>query len=309
MLSLNLAFPFLYAGLVVLTQTTTGASIKKWILITLFWQCIFGTLIGLLIGILANRILRYATKTAYIGRGSFVVFYLLLAILCIGVGSCLGSDDFLVAFGAGIGFADDGWFSEKTKDTHFPDIIDLLLNSSMFVYFGTVIPWNEFVPRDITPFVSYGRLFTFLILVIALRRIPIVLAMKKWIPDVRTYREALFCGHFGPMGVGALFLAMEARAQLETGTSIPEPNPPEFHTPPYTERETAVVVIWPVICFVVLGSTLVHGLSVAAISVGVHYSRKVDERAPLIGAEEEGLEGMVHEDEVESQISTSEDDE
>jgi NhaP-type Na+/H+ or K+/H+ antiporter len=42
------------------------------------------------------------------------------------------------------------------------------------------------------------------------------------IPGLRTYREALFCGHFGPMGVGALFLTMEARGELETnGSSVP----------------------------------------------------------------------------------------
>ena len=40
---------------------------------------------------------------------------------------------------------------------------------------------------------------------------------------------------------------------------------------------------------------MVHGLSVAAISVGSHFSRKEEERAPLMGAETEGLGGMVHE--------------
>jgi len=109
------------------------------------------------------------------------------------------------------------------------------------------------------------------------------------------------------MGVGALFLATEARAQLETGTSLPEPSPP-VPSKPFTEREIAIEVVWPVICFVVMGSTLIHGLSVAAISVGGHYSRHSGERAPLIGAETDGLEGMVHEDEEESELNTSEED-
>ena len=46
------------------------------------------------------------------------------------------------------------------------------------------------------------------------------------------------------------------------------------------------------ICFTVLGSTTVRGLSVAAISIGGHYSRKDGERASLIGAETEALYGM-----------------
>ena len=55
------------------------------------------------------------------------------------------------------------------------------------------------------------------------------------------------------------------------------------------------MIIWPVVCFVILGSTMVHGLSVLAVSVGSHYSRKEGERTPLIGQESEGLWGMVHE--------------
>jgi hypothetical protein len=76
------------------------------------------------------------------------------------------------------------------------------------------------------------------------------------------------------MGLGALFLAMEARAQPETGTSLPLPAPPH-HEPPYSEKARAVELIWPVICFVVLGRTMVRGLSVAAISTGGIISGKM----------------------------------
>lgn len=221
------------------------------------------------------------------------MYYLLLAILSVGVGSTLGSDDFLVAFGAGVGFARDGWFARKTEETHLPNIIDLLLNSSMFVYFGAIVPWPDFAPRRITPDMTAWRLILFLALILFIRRIPIVMALKRWIPDIRTYREALFCGHFGPMGIGALFLAIEARAQLETSTSLPLPKPPKYHSP-YSKREVAIATVRPVVCLIVLGSTLVHGLSVAALSVGSHFSRPKDERAPLIGGETEPLAAMVH---------------
>jgi len=59
------------------------------------------------------------------------------------------------------------------------------------------------------------------------------------------------------MGLGALFLAMEARAQLETGTPLPLPAPSR-HKPPYSEKARVVELIWLVICFIVLGSTMVH---------------------------------------------------
>ena len=286
----GVSFPFLYIGVLFLIEETTGDAIKEWVLGTILWQCTLGLLIGLVVGHCFNRGLRFVERWDYIDTGSFLVFYFLLAMFSIGIGSTLGVDDFLAAFGAGYGFAWDGWFAKKTKQTHLPNVLDLLLNSSMFVYFGAIIPWSHFTPGKWTPDITPGRLVGLLILILLFRRIPIVLAMKRFVPDIRTYREALFCGHFGPMGLGALFLVIEARAQLENGTSLPEPHPPR-----HLKHKKAVETIWPVVSFIILGSTMIHGLSVAAISVGSHFSKKDGERAPLIGQESDGLQYMDHE--------------
>lgn len=300
----GISFPFLYIGINFLIQQSTGEAVKEWFLGTILYECTLGTLIGLLVGFVFNRSLRFSERWNYISAPPFIVFYFLLAVFSIGIGSTLGVDDFLVAFGAGYGFAWDGWFAKKTKETHLAEVLDLVLNSAMFIYFGAIIPWKHFMPMEYTPSITPGRLIGLLILVILFRRIPIVLAMKRFIPDIRTYREALFCGHFGPMGVGALFLVIEARAMLENGTSIPDAHPPKNH-----KHKVAIEVVWPVVSFIILGSTMVHGLSGAAISVGSHYSRKVEERAPLIGAESDALNAMEFEGEGdESEPSVSEDE-
>jgi NhaP-type Na+/H+ or K+/H+ antiporter len=290
----GISFPFLFIGLAILTNRTIGEAMKEWVLITILWQCVFGTFTGIVIGTSANRILRFSADRGYIDPPGFVVFYLLMALLCVGLGSTLGTDDFLVAFGAGYGFARDGWFAEKTKGVHLPNIIDLLLNSAMFVYLGTIIPWSSFHAQPIAEFITPWRLVAFVVLVLLFRRIPIVLALYRWIPDIRTPREALFCGHFGPMGLGAIFLAIEARAQLENGTSMPDPHPPHYEQP-YTDREMAVEAIWPLVCAIVFASTLVHGLSVLVISIYGHLTRPKSERAGLFAAETEPLLGMEHE--------------
>lgn len=292
----GVSFPFLYIGIVLLIYSTTSGAVKEFVLITGLWQCTFGLFIGLVIGLSANRLLRFSEKREYIDPSSFLVFYFLMALFSIGVGSTLGTDDFLVAFGAGLGFAWDGWFAEKTADTHLPEILDLLLNSSMFVYFGAIIPWARFNSLAITPDITKTRLIAVVILILLFRRIPIVLAMKRWIPDIRTYREALFCGHFGPMGLGGLFLAIEARAQLETHTSEPLPHPPE-----HAEHEKAIETIWVVVSAVVLGSIFVHGLSVPGISFGGSMSRDPEDRAELLGGETERLDGMVYADDSEEE--------
>lgn len=300
------SFPFLYVGLAIFETRSAGAAVKQWFLVTVLYQCVLGLVVGFLIGRAANWMLRFSERRGYVSQSSFVALYLLLAVFSAGVGATLGSDDFLVAFGAGVGFAHDGWFGRKAEEVQgevpFQQIVDLVLDSSMFVYFGTLIPWKQFVAHSeenvLWGHIGLGKLFLFLGLVLLFRRIPIVLMLQagKLIPYVKTYGEALFCGHFGPMGVGALFLAIEARAQLETGTSLPLPKPEDPVGPPFDDRAVAIALVWPVICFVVLGSTIVHGFSVLAISAFGHFSRKDNERAPLLGRETDGLNGMVHDD-------------
>ena len=290
----GISFPFLYVGLAILTNTTAGQAVQEWVLLTILWQCVFGSFIGLIVGVTFNKALRFSDNRGYIDGSGFTVFYLLLAILCVGIGSTLGTDDFLVAFGAGYGFARDGWFSKKTHGVHLPNVLDLLLNSAMFVYLGTIIPWYAFEPQSITPWLTPGRLLLYLFLVLLFRRLPIVLALYKWVPDIRTLREALFCGHFGPMGLGGIFLAIEARAVLENGTSIPDPHPPHYGRP-YTPRERAVEIVWPLVCFIVFGSILVHGLSVLVMSIWSHFQRPKDARASILAAETDPLAGMEHE--------------
>lgn len=209
-------------------------------------------------------------------------------MLCVGVGSTLGVDDFLVAFGAGYGFARDGWFTEKIKAAELPKITDMFLNSAMFLYLGAIMPFDAFRLQEVTPWVTTGRLFALLALVLLFRRIPIVLALYQWIPDIKSFREALFCGHFGPMGLGALFLAMEARGILENDKPIPDDHPPNYERP-YTDREQTIKIIYPIICFIVLGSTLVHGLSVLALSLASHFSRPKEHRAGITAAETDPL--------------------
>ncbi|KAH8174044.1 sodium/hydrogen exchanger family protein [Sarocladium implicatum] len=287
----GISFPFLFFGLSILTKQTIGGVFKKWFLITVLYQCAAGVILGLCIGHIFNRVHRLAHKREWIGHASHLSFYLLLAIFSIGLASSLGLDDFLVAFCSGRGFANGG--NAPGANTQLPVVIDLMLNSALFVFFGAMIPWASFDKLDS---INPGRLIGALVLVLLFRRIPIVYGMYKvkLLPGIKTATEALFVGHFGPMGVGALFLAIESRAQLETDTSLPLPHPPSHLSP---ERQRTVTLVWPIVCFIVMGSTLVHGLSTLVISIGGHFTRQEGERAPLIGGESDGFSGMVFDDE------------
>lgn len=136
------AFPFLYAGLYALLADSVAEGTKKWFTDLLIWQCLFGIAVGSTLGLTANKLLRYSEVKGFVQESTLLVFYFLLAIFCVAVGSTLGLDDFLVCFSAGTSFCWDGWFSKRTARMTLPGILDLLHNSAFFVYFGSIIPWD-----------------------------------------------------------------------------------------------------------------------------------------------------------------------
>jgi len=260
----GMAFPFIYLSFYLIQYRPHTSEVAfHWFCNTILYECIFGATYGVLIGYIGRHMIKWADRRGLIDRESFLVFYFVLALFCAGTGATLGTDDLLVGFAAGVGFSNDGWFTEKTEESHVSNVIDLLLNLTYFVYLGAIIPWEQYNAPEfgLTPW----RLVVIAIFVIFFRRIPIMLMLKPLIPDIKTWREALFAGHFGPIGVGAIFAAILARAELETDTTVPLENVP---TDPATENYAIVRIIWPLTTFLVITSILVHGSSIAVFTLG-----------------------------------------
>lgn len=102
------------------------------------------------------------------------------------------------------------------------------------------------------------RLIVLAILILLFRRMPIILALYKWIPDIKTFREAIFVGWFGPMGVGAIFISTLARV------NIPEPE----HDGDTSQVDLLQETIGPIVAMLVLSSVLTHGLSIPFLLSG-----------------------------------------
>jgi sodium/hydrogen antiporter len=262
----GMAFPFIYLAIYLIRYRPDANEVAfHWFCYSILYECIFGAVYGVLVGYIARRAIRYAHEHDLIDRESFLVFYFVLALFCAGSGSLLGMDDLLIGFACGVGFSNDGWFLAETEESHVSNVIDLLINLAFFVYFGTIIPWEQYnAPAllGITPW----RLVVLGIFVLLFRRIPVMMALKPLIPDIKTWREALFAGHFGPIGVGGLFVAILARAELETESTTPLAELPE----PGFEHLNIIEMIWPITTFLVICSIVVHGSSIAVFTLGKH---------------------------------------
>ena len=174
------------------------------------------------IGYLFSRLLRYANKKGFLDRESYVAQYIALALFTVGATKSLGNDDLLAAFAAGalVIYRDvfllilsiilpagsaiswDGDFNVQTEDDAFSSILDLVLNCACFIYIGAWLPFHQFHISElgITPW----RLLVLMLVILALRRIPSLLILYKFMPEVSNWREALFCGHFGPVSFVAV---------------------------------------------------------------------------------------------------------
>jgi hypothetical protein len=209
--------------------------------------------------------LHWAEERKYVDKESFLVFAIALALFIVGTMGMVGSDDVLACFIAGNTFTWDDWFRLETMDDSFQPTIDMLLNVSIFIWFGAVCPWVEFVHNDVIPIY---RLIPLGILVLLLRRPPIVFAMHTKIHQIEQPRQALYVGFFGPIGVSAIFYLYVSQEFLRKITVDGEIRP---------DAEYLMKVMDVVIWFLVICSVIIHGISIPLAKLGFYIPRTISQ--------------------------------
>jgi len=171
----------------------------------------------------------------------------------------VGTDDLLCCFVAGNALNWNGGYLAETLKRHdeYNSIVDVLLNFGGFMYIGTIIPWRQFHDPNGTG-ITIPRLIGLGFLIILFRRIPAIFAIYKigLRRCVTSWKEALFMGYFGPIGIGAVFYVEHTRHLFpEEGEAL-------------TAEETNLVrAMIPVVYWLVLFSIVWHGLSIPALSL------------------------------------------
>jgi len=150
----------------------------------------------------------------------------------------------------------DGEYLKEVLQRHdeVNSSMDVILNFGGFMYLGTVMPWSEFHQPDTTG-ITVPRLLGLSLLILMFRRIPAILMMYKFMPKVvKNWKEALFMGYFGPIGIGAVFYlehTLHLFPKLGEGDE---------------EETNLVAALRPVVYFLTLFSIFVHGLSIPALA-------------------------------------------
>ncbi|KAK4035293.1 Sodium/hydrogen exchanger family-domain-containing protein [Parachaetomium inaequale] len=266
----GLGYPFLFFALYLIKYVGDGGvaeaggarvAMGLWFGETWGYTILLSVAYGAVVGWLAKELLHWAEERKFVDRESFLVFAISLALFIVGTCGMIGSDDVLACFVAGNVFTWDDWFRLETLDDSLQPTIDMLLNVSIFMWYGAVCPWELFHANDVVPL---GRLCALGVLVLLFRRLPWVFAVHRFIPQIEDARQAVFVGFFGPVGVSAIFYLYVTLEFLHTLDVDGEPRADVKALP-----EAVLVVVW----FIAICSIVVHGLSIPLGKLGFYLPR------------------------------------
>lgn len=222
----GLALPLVVTGIVLIRDLGPGHLVIDGIVAVLI-----AVVLGAAMGFAAGWAFRSLDDRHDIEQSAFFIFPLVLALFVIGGVNLLGGDGILAVFVAGLAYnrqVGEGVYSDERA---VEEGINRVMVLPIFVLFGAVLPWAE-----------WGRLgwsgIAFGFAVLLLRRLPVVFVLRPALSF--GWREAVFYGWFGPMGVAAMFFITLA---LEEGVV----------------HDSA----WPSVALVVALSTAAHGVTAA----------------------------------------------
>ncbi|KMP05540.1 Na(+)/H(+) antiporter 1 [Coccidioides immitis RMSCC 3703] len=229
-----------------------GKAIEMWFVETWLYVVLMSIAYGAVCGYGSCKLLKFCLRRRWIDNESYLLWPSALGLFIVGTCGSLGTDDLLACFIAGSALNWDGGYLKESEARHdeVNSCIDVLLNFGGFMYIGSILPWDEFHQPDVTG-ITYPRLIALGFLVMAFRRLPAILLAYKFIPKVcKSWKEALFMGYYGPIGIGAVFYLEHARHLFpELGEGD-------------TEETNLIRALAPTVYWLVLFSIIFHGLSI-----------------------------------------------
>lgn len=174
--------------------------IKAFLKKALFLKIVCPVFMGYFVGRVLLFVLKLSHSKRLVGNGTMTVFGISLAIVGMCTAILLKECESIFIFFMGTAFGSSEWFVLETRGSHFQDVVENIFNLSFFIFLGSRIEWPRMTMQS--------TLISFMILFF--RRPPAVLMFYKFIPEIRTSKEALVVGWTGPVGVSALYYAIFA---------------------------------------------------------------------------------------------------
>ncbi|KFY22162.1 hypothetical protein V493_06808 [Pseudogymnoascus sp. VKM F-4281 (FW-2241)] len=235
-----------------------GLALGTWIVETWLYIVLLSVVYGAVVGYASGKAVKYALRKKWIDTESYLLWPTGLGLFLVGTCGAIGTDDLLACFVAGNALNWDGQYLAETEALHdeVNSCVDVLLNFGGFMYIGAIMPFSDFHQPDTTG-LTIPRLVALGFLVLIFRRIPAILMAYKFMPScIKSWKEALFMGYFGPIGIGAVFYIEHTKHLF-----------PEKGEASDAEVNNLTAVMVPVVYWLVLFSIVVHGLSIPSLNL------------------------------------------
>ncbi|KAH6658905.1 sodium/hydrogen exchanger family protein [Truncatella angustata] len=239
-----------------LSSAEVGAALRYWVVEALLYTVALAIAYGAVVGYVGRKVVEYSVSRKWIDSESYLLFPTALGLFVVGTCGAIGTSDLLACFIAGCALNWDGRFHAETKRRHdeVNNCVDVLLSYGGFMFIGVTLPWDQFHQPDITG-ITWARLIGLGFIVLIFRRIPALLVCCKMMPAVvQNWKEAVFMGYFGPIGVGAIYYLEHTQLMLLSLGMATQ------------DEQDLLLALTPVVYFLAFFSIVVHGLSIPALN-------------------------------------------
>ncbi len=208
---------------------------QRWLVEVLALGVFGAAAIGGLVGYVAAKLCASARRAGIIENHSLLSYTIALSLLTLGAASLLGADALISVFLAGLAFNLCSDTAEQHEEENIQEAVAKLFTLPMFVIFGAVLPIVEWARLG-------WPLLALAVLVLLLRRPPVIAAVFLGLRGPLDARDAAYVGWFGPIGIAAIYYAAFAWGHVR------DP------------------LVWHAASALVFASILVHGLTAAPLT-------------------------------------------
>ena len=230
----GLSYLFVFLPLLMLTHSTR-AGLNLWLSRTLLWEIGGATIFGVLLGYGAAKLLRAAERRNLIQEEWRLAYTVALALLTVGAGRLIHSDEVLVVFAAGVAFVQLTDTRERRDQERSHEAVNRFFAVPIFVLLGAAIPWAGWA--------TLGWSAVLLAVALLLLRRPLaLLLLNRQLPSLRSKTDVLYVSWFGPIAVAAIYYS--ALVQHRLGYDV----------------------VWDVVTLIICASVVAHGLTAAPLT-------------------------------------------
>jgi NhaP-type Na+/H+ or K+/H+ antiporter len=230
----GLAYVFVMLPILMIGHTPDQA-IHRWLLESVLTGVIGAAVLGAVIGVIAAKLLALAERHNLVAGTSLLGYSVAFSLMTLGLAQLLQTDGLLAVFIAGLLFNLLSDRQEEHEEEHTQEAVAKLFTLPMFVIFGIALPLNEWAALG-------WPLFWLALLVLLLRRLPVVMMLAPTWQRSLNKHDAAFLGWFGPIGIAAIYYAALAHSHL--------------HDP----------LFWYVASALIFGSIMLHGVTAAPLT-------------------------------------------